>query len=60
MTYEYACSSCDHEWEAEQSIKDSALKHCPKCGKESAKRLISKSNFILNGGGWAKDNYSSK
>lgn len=60
MTYEYLCTSCNHEWDAEQSIKDDALKICPKCGKESAKRLISKSSFILNGGGWAKDNYSSK
>lgn len=58
MTYEYACTSCNHEWEAEQSIKDDALKTCPKCGEESAKRLISKSSFVLSGSGWAKDNYS--
>lgn len=58
MTYEYICTNCNHEWEAEQSIKDSALKNCPKCYHDTAKRLISKSNFILNGSGWAKDNYS--
>lgn len=60
MTYEYECTTCSHQWESEQSIKDAPLKVCVKCGKESAKRLISKSSFILNGGGWAKDNYSSK
>ena len=58
MTYEYTCTSCDHEWEAEQSIKDESLKVCPNCGKETAKRLISKSSFVLQGSGWAKDNYS--
>lgn len=58
MTYEYACTSCNHEWESEQSIKDEPLKVCPNCGKETAKRLISKSSFVLQGSGWAKDNYS--
>lgn len=58
MTYEYLCTHCNHEWEAEQSIKDEALKVCPKCGNDTAKRLISKSSFVLNGSGWAKDNYS--
>ncbi len=58
MTYEYTCTSCNHEWEAEQSIKDDALKFCPNCSRETAKRLISKSSFVLQGSGWAKDNYS--
>ena len=52
MKYEYTCTSCNHEWVAEQSIKDDALKTCPKCQQETAKRLISKSAFILRVGGW--------
>lgn len=52
MTYEYLCTSCGHEWEQEQSIKEDALKECPKCKQSSAKRLISKSSFVLNGDGW--------
>ena len=57
-TYDYQCSSCSHEWEEEQSIKADPIKECPLCKKESAKRLISKTSFVLNGGGWAKTGYS--
>lgn len=56
-TYEYLCEECRHEWEMEQSIKADPLTICTKCKKETAKRLISKSAFILEGGGWAKDSY---
>jgi len=60
-TYEYLCTNCKHEWEADQSIKDQPLDKCPKCGKETAKRLISGgTGFILSGGGWSKEGYSSK
>jgi putative FmdB family regulatory protein len=60
MTYEYACSSCSHEWEAEQSIKDDPLKECPACHKLTARRQISRGvGFILKGGGWYSDLYSS-
>jgi len=61
MTYEYACSACGHQWEAEQSIKDAALKTCVSCGKNKAKRLISGgTGFLLKGGGWYADGYGSK
>jgi putative FmdB family regulatory protein len=57
-TYEYVCSACAHEWEAEQSIKDAALTECPSCHSPSARRLISGgTGFSLKGEGWAKDNY---
>jgi len=60
LTYEYECTACGHEWEAQQKITSKPLKRCPKCKKKTAKRLISCSNFILKGGGWAKEGYSSK
>jgi len=46
--YEHICAddSCKFEWEATYSIKLDPPKNCPKCGKETAKRLIS-----LNGKG---------
>ncbi|HEX3597953.1 MAG TPA: zinc ribbon domain-containing protein, partial [Polyangiaceae bacterium] len=60
MTYEYACAACGHEWEAEQSIRDAPLKKCPHCGKNQAKRQISRgAGFILKGGGWYADGYGS-
>lgn len=61
MTYEYACEACGHHWEAEQSIKDAALKTCVSCGKNKAKRLISGgTGFLLKGGGWYADGYGGK
>jgi putative FmdB family regulatory protein len=59
-TYEYACSSCKHEWELEQSIKEDAITECPSCHNPTAKRQISRGGgFILKGGGWYADLYSS-
>lgn len=58
--YEYACTieSCLNEWEEEQKISDDPQTLCPKCQKESAKRLISGGqSFQLMGGGWANEGY---
>jgi putative FmdB family regulatory protein len=59
-TYEYACGACAHQWEEVQRITASPTEVCPKCGKPAAHRLISAgTNFILKGGGWYSDLYSS-
>ena len=60
MTYEYACTACGHAWEAEQSISAAALTECPECKQATAKRQVSGgAGFILKGGGWYADLYSS-
>src|SRR5687767_3687341 len=60
MTYEYLCTECGHAWEAEQSISAAPLKSCPSCQKDGAKRQVSGgAGFILKGGGWYSDLYSS-
>jgi putative FmdB family regulatory protein len=60
MTYEYVCQACGHQWEAQQSIKDSPLKKCVSCGEDKAKRLVSGgTGFLLKGGGWYADLYGS-
>jgi putative FmdB family regulatory protein len=59
-TYEYACSACGNEWEQTQRITEAPIDVCPVCGKSTAHRLISRgTNFILKGGGWYSDLYSS-
>lgn len=59
-TYDYVCEACKHAWELEQRMVDDAVKKCPKCKKLKAKRMISGGgNFILKGGGWYSDAYSS-
>ena len=57
-TYEYACDNCGHEFERQQRITEKALKKCPKCGKDKARRMVGGGNFILKGGGWESDLYS--
>ena len=60
VTYEYACSGCGHVWEAEQSISAAPLTECPSCKQATAKRQVSGgAGFILKGGGWYADLYSS-
>ena len=54
MTYEYECTNpeCKHTWEEDQRISAQAISVCPQCKQQTAKRLISKSSFILVGDGW--------
>ena len=60
MTYDYVCTTCAHVWEAEQRITADPLKDCPQCHQATAKRQISGGQgFILKGGGWYSDLYSS-
>ena len=58
-TYEYACSNCGHTWEDFQKISADPAKECPNCHQQTAQRQISGGNFILKGGGWYADLYSS-
>ena len=39
-TYEYACDSCGHGFEAVQKMSDAPLTDCPECGK-AVRRVLS-------------------
>lgn len=56
--YEYSCSKCGNHMETIQKLSDPPLTKCPSCGGTIA-RLISPTAFVLKGGGWYKDGYSS-
>src|SRR5580693_4067952 len=58
-TYEYLCTSCGNHWEEVQRISEPPVQVCPKCSQATAKRQISGGSFILKGGGWYADAYSS-
>jgi putative FmdB family regulatory protein len=61
MTYEYLCTACGRDFEADQRISEPPLEDCPHCGKKSARRMVSGGGgFILKGGGWYADGYASK
>ncbi len=57
--YEYQCEKCNHEFEREQRITADPIKTCPKCKARRVKKLISQTSFVLKGGGWYNDLYSS-
>ncbi len=55
--YEYQCDKCGHEFEREQRIVDPPVKSCPECRGRKVTKLISRSSFVLKGGGWYADGY---
>lgn len=59
-TYVYKCDECDIEFDVVHSINDEPRAECPRCSKETRHRLIAGgTQFVLVGGGWASDGYSS-
>lgn len=58
-TYEYRCDNCKHEMEEFQSITAKPLRKCPKCGKNTLKRLISTGGgVIFKGSGFWQTDYA--
>lgn len=57
-TYEYECQKCHQHVEYFQSMSEPKKTVCEACGGP-LERLISPAGFILKGGGWYKDLYSS-
>ena len=65
-TYEYECKKCGHRFEVMQSIKDDALKTCPKAecpqgtGRGRVQRLIGTGGGLLfKGSGFYITDYRS-
>lgn len=60
-TYEYACDRCQHRFEEFQSITAKPLKKCPRCGKNTLKRLIGTgAGMIFKGSGFYTTDYRSE
>jgi putative FmdB family regulatory protein len=59
--YEYQCSNCGHHLEELQSISEEPLVKCPKCGKDTLKKLIgSGGSLIFKGSGFYLTDYKKK
>lgn len=57
-TYEYRCGNCGKELEVMQSIKEAPLTKCPKCGKETLKKMVSGgAGLIFKGSGFYLTDY---
>ena len=57
--YEYECDNCGARMELIKKMSDPDPKKCLECGHESLRKLISRSDFHLKGGGWYSDAYDS-
>lgn len=59
--YEYECSECGHITEITLGINDPKpqMLPCQKCASCS-RPIISRSNFVLKGGGWYNDGYDKR
>lgn len=58
--YEYECSQCHQTSDALQKVNDPAPEACPHCGAQhTLSRLVSRTSFVLKGGGWYADLYGS-
>jgi putative FmdB family regulatory protein len=59
--YEYGCEACGHTFERLQKVSDQPISDCPSCEAEgTVKKLVSRTSFVLKGGGWYKDHYGLK
>lgn len=59
MLYEYKCYNCDSQYEFEHRITEEPEYYCTHCENQKLVRQISNSSFILKGGCWYKDGYST-
>jgi putative FmdB family regulatory protein len=60
-TYDYVCDACRHEFEMFQSIKDDAIRKCPKCKRLKLRRLIGPgAAIVFKGSGFYQTDYRSE
>lgn len=50
-TYQYACTACDHRFEAVQSFSDASLTVCPTC-EGSLRKVFSSVGIVFKGSGF--------
>ncbi|SDN40507.1 FmdB family zinc ribbon protein [Allokutzneria albata] len=50
-TYQYACTECEHRFEAFQSFSDNALTECPECSGK-LRKLFGSVGIVFKGSGF--------
>nr|WP_225755370.1 FmdB family zinc ribbon protein [Actinotalea sp. Marseille-Q4924] len=50
-TYSYACTACDHRFDARQSFSDDALTECPQCSGR-LRKLFNAVGVVFKGSGF--------
>lgn len=59
-TYEYACDSCGHNFDAFQKMSDAPLQDCPECGKKIRRVLSGGLGIIFKGSGFYVNDSTKK
>ena len=52
-TYQYACTACEHQFEAVQSFSDDSLTICPEC-KGEIRKVYTAVGVVFKGSGFYK------
>ena len=58
-TYQYACISCDHAFEAFQPFSEAALTECPQC-KGEIRKVYATVGVVFKGSGFYKTDSAVK
>ncbi|MEI8214521.1 MAG: FmdB family zinc ribbon protein [Actinomycetota bacterium] len=58
-TYQYACTACDHAFEAFQSFSENPLTECPVC-KGEVRKVYSNVGVVFKGSGFYKTDSAVK
>jgi putative FmdB family regulatory protein len=58
-TYQYACTACDHAFEAFHSFSDAAITECPEC-KGEVRKVYSNVGVVFKGSGFYKTDSVAK
>ncbi|MGM1059788.1 FmdB family zinc ribbon protein [Saccharothrix sp. Mg75] len=57
-TYQYACTECDHRFEAVQAFTDNALTDCPECAGR-LRKLYGAVGVVFKGSGFYRNDSRS-
>jgi putative FmdB family regulatory protein len=58
-TYQYACTACDHRFDAVQSFSDASLTECPACGGK-LRKLYGSVGVVFKGSGFYRTDSRSE
>ncbi|HEX6919277.1 MAG TPA: FmdB family zinc ribbon protein [Actinomycetes bacterium] len=58
-TYQYACTECDHGFEAVQSFSDDALTECPQCDGR-LRKVFNSVGIVFKGSGFYRTDSREK
>ncbi|KAA3646781.1 MAG: zinc ribbon domain-containing protein [Chloroflexi bacterium] len=50
--YTYHCEECEHEFDAQQSFSEDALKKCPNCSKLALRKVYKPARVVFKGSGF--------